>query len=352
MKKRTIIMMPVGADCNLRCDYCYHNNIREQESVLMTDEILEKGVKDSLKLADKIVYIWHGGEPMLAGLDFYEEAIRYQKKHANGRHIENHIQTNATLIDDDWAKFFSKNSIRVSTSLDGPIWLHDLHRKYVSGKGSFEKTVKGVEKMKDFGQSVGIIITLNCENVKYPIQIYEELIKREKINGFEINNCTELGFAPSNEDLLNFYKTLFMLWSKDGNPSIHIRIFENVIRNLLGKKANDCHFRYKGCRQFLSIDDIGNIYTCSRFVKRDVAYLGNILEKNLVDIMGQKHTEDIYERCSSIAKECLDCEWLEACGGGCSYQRWQAGGFDVKHPLCEVRKKLFSFIANEVKPFL
>lgn len=345
---QTIMIEPVGGGCNLNCIYCYQEPVRNKIQV-MPSYILEKITPDNITLGDRIKFLWHGGEPLLAGIAFFKNAVEIQKRfNQKGVKIINSIQTNATLIDQKWARFFAENDFRVGTSLDGPSDLHNISRS-----NSFEKALQGIRNIQKTGKDVGIVITVNKYNVDFPRIIWKEIIEHKQIaTSFETNICssTELSdFVPDTEKATNFLIQLFDLWLEKDDPSIYIKTFRVLLRFLMGGNAGDCAFEYSKCNQFAAIDEKGDVYVCNRFMKRDIAYLGNILNHNLKDIISSEKAKNLYHQIASIKKECRVCEWLMCCGGGCAFQRWiHTGRFDAGFPECELRKKLFSYIKNRV----
>lgn len=346
---RTIMVEPVGNICNLRCRYCYQMPTRlDKKPSTMPITVLEKIISDSITLSDTIKFLWHGGEPMLAGIDFFKTAIELQKKlKKTDVRMINAIQTNATLINQEWAEFFAKNKFSIGTSIDGTQELHNKVRD-----NSFSKVIRGIRYLQDAGVGVGVIITVTSYNVNYPDLIWNNLIKPKKISDhFDINVCFSKdmpSLIPNLEQSLSFMTKLFDLWIEEDDPVINIRTFRGVLRFLLGGRAGDCAFEYNKCSRFVAIDDKGDIYTCNRFMKQEVAYLGNILEINLKDILKSKKVLALYEKIAKIKDECRKCEWLECCGGGCAFQRWlHTGFFDAGFPECEFRKKFFSYVREK-----
>jgi len=355
----TIIIEPVGGDCNLACDYCYHGNIRKHDGLqTMTDDILEKIVKEALLInKNRVKFLWHGGEPFLTGLGFYEKVVKFQKRYlvSSDQQLINHIQTNATLINDDWVEFIKENDFKVSTSIDGPAWLHDKCRHDIHGNGSFDRTIRGINLLRNAGLTVGVMVTINQYNVRYPELIYRTLLDLD-IKNFEINPVSAIANDPSlpskPADMIKFLEKVFDLWFDADDPSVYIRIFHNVIRSLVGASTNDCSFSYNRCREYVAIDEKGEVYSCGRFLKEESAYIGSCVDNSLVDMLKVEKTQQLYDLISKIRPECFDCRWLSACGGGCAYQRWMNGGFGSLFPQCEVRKALFEHIEIKTKNFL
>jgi len=345
---QTIMIEPVGGNCNLKCKYCYQESIRTTVKI-MPEEVLRKLILDAIALNKKIKFLWHGGEPMLAGLDFFKKAVELQKRfNQNKTEIVNAIQTNATLINDDWATFFTENHFKIGTSIDGPKWLHNETRNR-----SYEQVMKGIQKIQKNGGEVGIIITVSKNNVDFPEEVWREIIEPKQISrSFEINICssTEItNLTPSHDQSLNFLIKIFDLWIKEDDPEIYIKTFRVVLRYLLGGEAGDCAFEYNKCNRFVAIDESGDAYICNRFIKRPIAYLGNILEQNLKDIFKSEKATRLYEQVARIKEDCKKCEWLMCCGGGCAFQRWvHTGRFNAGFPECELRKNFFSYVKNKL----
>jgi uncharacterized protein len=340
---------PVGGNCNLRCEYCYQESVRTAIKV-MPEKVLERITPDKVAFSGKIKFLWHGGEPMLAGIDFFKKAVELQKIfNKNKIEVVNAIQTNATLINDDWAEFFAENNFKIGTSIDGPKWIHNKIRSR-----SYDRVIKGVQKVQKSGKEIGVIITISKNNVKYPEIIWNEIIKPKQISrSFEINICssTEItNLTPSHDQSLNFLIKIFDLWVKKDDPEIYIKTFRVVLRYLLGGEAGDCAFEYNKCNRFVAIDERGDAYICNRFLKRPIAHLGNVLEQALKDIVKSERAMRLYEQIAKIKEDCKRCEWLMCCGGGCAFQRWvYTGRFDAGFPECELRKKFFTYVKNKIK---
>lgn len=156
------IIKVVGDFCNLRCRYCFYNTEDQLTSRIMSDELLDKFLEEYIRLfTNDIMFIWHGGEPLLAGLSFFQKIVNLQTKYRKSHQIiKNNIQTNATLINDDWAKFFKAHNFRVGVSLDGDKKSHDFFRINNAGHGSFDQAIKGIEILRRYGIEPGIIQTI------------------------------------------------------------------------------------------------------------------------------------------------------------------------------------------------
>lgn len=341
------IITPVGNNCNLHCDYCYHSNLKRDTLGIMKKEVLEKFIKESLSLFDSVRYTWHGGEPTLAGVAFFQEIVALQKKYKkSNQQIINGIQTNATLIDESWGEFFAKNDFYASTTLDGEKIFHNLHRD-----NSFEKVINGINILKKYLPRVGIIIVISYDNVKYPEEMYNFFCKQQWFSGFELHPCMPTAennnLVPNENDLLNFLCRIFDLWWERDNPKIIMRSFRDIIRVVIGEHPKTCISQRKGCMHIASINYDGNVYTCSRFMQEKEGFLGNILLNDLPKILHSENAENIYTKMISLPQECLECKWLDYCGGGCAYQRWLDGW--SKYYQCNVRRKFFEYVVPKIK---
>jgi len=348
---RTIMLEPVGSQCNLSCKYCYQEPVRKKSHKIsvMPRKILEKVTKESLALDNGIRFLWHGGEPLLAGKDFFKDAWDIQQFYKKPNQlIENRIQTNATLIDEDWARFFAKHNFKIGTSIDGPAKLHNLSRG-----NSYQRVVKGITILHSHNIAVGVIITVTPFDVDYPEVIWEELIKSKNLSkSWEINICqsTEISqLVPKDEKVVKFLGRIFDLWLENNDSTIRIKTFLAILRGLLGGNTKDCAFERSRCDRFSAIDENGDVYICNRFLKRKAGYLGNIKARGLKDILSGKRANNLFYKSSILRKECYTCEWLSICGGGCVFQRWlNSGLFNGYLPECDIRKNLFSYIRKKV----
>jgi uncharacterized protein len=345
---QTLMIEPVGGSCNLNCDYCYQDPVRRKMQI-MPRRVLERITPDKVALGDKIKFLWHGGEPLLAGIDFFRYAVKLQKEfNRRGIKVKNSIQTNAILIDREWAQFFAENDFKVRTSLDGPADLHSICRG-----DNFDRVICGIRHIQESGKDVGVVITISKHNVDFPERIWKEVIENKQIaTSFETNICSSTetsNLVPDMGKALSFWTRLFDLWLAKDDPTICIKTFRVLLRFILGGNAGDCAFEYNKCNQFAAIDEKGDVYICNRFMKREIAHLGNILEYDLREITTSEKARKLYHQIACVKEECRSCEWLMCCGGGCAFQRWvHTGRFDAGFPECELRKALFSYIRDNV----
>lgn len=172
-----IMAKPAGAACNLRCSYCYYlekSRLYDSSSQLMSDDILELFIKEYIQsqTTPEVLFIWHGGEPMLRPISFYERAIELQQRYAEGRKVDNCIQTNATLLDDEWCRFLARNNFLVGVSIDGPRQMHDTLRLTHQGNSSFRDVVRGIRLLERYHVEWNAMATVNASNVEHPLEFY------------------------------------------------------------------------------------------------------------------------------------------------------------------------------------
>jgi uncharacterized protein len=341
---RVLILEPVGSACNLRCAYCYQEPVREKKKIIEL-ELLRKIFSEINSLNGKTRIIWHGGEPLLAGLNFLEKAIEAQKEYTNGCKIVNSIQTNATLITEKWAKFLAKNEFRVSVSLDGSRKIHDAARSK-----SFRRTVQGIKQLRRFSKKNGMLITISKYNVDFPELIWKTIIEpKELAESFDVSVVSpteKADLTPPIDKSFEFLKKIFDLWMTKDNPGISIRSFMSILRALKGGNPHLCSLEYGKCGGFLAIDNLGDAYFCNRFMKREIAYLGNISQQSLKTLFEIKKKK--YGQMVILRSECQKCEWLSACGGGCPYYKWAAtGSFSGSNPECLLKKRFLTYIKEK-----
>jgi uncharacterized protein len=175
-----LMAKPVGALCNLECNYCYYRGkmcTYEDSPFMMKEEVLEEYVKQYIhsQASPVVVFNWQGGEPTLAGPAFYEQALYLQKKYAGNKKIENSIQTNATLLDESWCRFLKRHRFLVGISIDGPREIHDYHRRGVGHTSTWEKVMRGINLLRDYSLPFHTTTAISRHSSRYPVEIYEFL---------------------------------------------------------------------------------------------------------------------------------------------------------------------------------
>lgn len=352
-KKMTVMVLPAGASCNLACRYCYHGKLqKESHRHIMPLETFQKIVEDSRSLSYAIDFLWHGGEPLLTGIPWYQTAMDIQKRVDFKGPVRNVIQTNGTLINREWTQFFAENHFLIGISMDGPQNLHDANRCHRRGRGTFREVMQGIENLRAAKRAFGVITVVTRGNVKYPEEVYSAIrVSGARSCAFHFYSSEGTAdaekFAPTSKDLLRFFKEVLRLWFAEDNPSFMIRDFQNIIRVVCGGTPLDCASNNNHCRRFVAVMPDGEVYPCHRFIGKQEFRLGNVHDTDLTTIY--RRARHIYDRLAELPQKCMSCRWLKMCGGGCAHERYTASGtFASTHPQCQVRKELFKYLTSRV----
>ena len=354
MSKILPIIRPVGEACNLRCFYCYYNSIDQKfskESV-MPYSVLEKFISEYLSIFDgEVTFLWHGGEPLLAGVEFYEAALYYEAKYAHKTHsIINEIQTNGTLINKEWSSFFKKNNFHIGISLDGVKECHNKFRANNLHNSIYDSIINAIDILRQDNIEPGILQTITKSSLPYIKENFFYFINELKLKKWGVNVYNDIGNnnqLMKNESLTNdeyfyLYKTIFDLWIQENDSSIEIREIKDFISGVLGKYTGTC--QTSGiCSAFISIDNVGRITpSCDSCLGDLISVNDNIMTCNLFDILNGYNRLNFAKKTNTLPNKCTRCEWLKGCFNGCPFFR----NNNNEYIYCEGRKKLFSYIRD------
>ena len=343
-----VMLKPAGAHCNLACKYCYYLEKNKlyptAQRHLMSDEMLEQFTREYIEAQtmNQVLFTWHGGEPLLRSIDFYRKALSLQQKYAGGRHIDNVIQTNGTLLTDEWCEFFAQNHWLVGISIDGPQPYHDHYRLTAAGKPSWKKVMQGIKLLKKHGVEWNAMAVVNAYNVNHPLEFYRF---------FKENGCQFLQFTPIVERLTRHEdgRTLASLADKDEIPlseasvkpeqwgyflcaifdewvrkdvgKIFVEIFDCTLANWMGVSPGICAYS-KECGHAGVMEHNGDVYSCDHFVFPEYK-LGNIRDHSLIDMLyGEQQQEFSRLKHSSLPRQCKECDMEFACHGECPKNRF------------------------------
>lgn len=349
------IIKAASAGCNIRCEYCFYSG--HQPVIKKMDESALGQITSRLMEASprQINFIWHGGEPTLLGIDFYQKAVDFQQKFAKPNQlVHNSMQTNGTLIDDKWVTFFQDNHWNVGISLDGPPVIHNLARVDTQNRGTFASAKRGLDLLRAAGMSVGCITVLNANT----IDKYQEILSFfHNLNiPLKINRCTARPDDPKNiQDLaispMNYTKVIleaFDLWLQKDDPEFKVDPMEHLVKMMLGFGTNLCQFS-GACRKFITIDYNGDIYPCDEFGEEKYR-LGNLMENGIGEVVASERFKQYYSGRESVLERCRGCEWIDICNGGC-FREW-GGRKTIKNPreeeFCQARQLLFLTIREKL----
>jgi len=330
-----IFLKPVGARCNLRCRYCYyldkislHNGGSDP---FMSDEVLEKYIIQHIEAATgrDIFFSWHGGEPLLAGIDFYRKAVAFQKKHTpQGKTVLNGIQTNGTLIDWDWAWFFKIEKFIIGISIDGPGDLHNTFRKDAEGNPSLAKVLKGYEILQRAGITTEILCVVNSSNSVFPLITYDffrdigakyvtflPLVERRPGS---VKGVSRASVDP--DEFGRFLIAVFDEWIEKDIGKIKIQVFEEAVRTAFGQEHTLCIFK-ENCGGVPVVESNGDFFSCDHFVNKD-NLVGNINEHTVAELLdSDKQKKFGLAKSLALPRYCRECEVKAMCNGECPRNR-------------------------------
>jgi uncharacterized protein len=359
-----IMTKVTGSKCNLNCKYCYYlskENLYHDSSFMMSDDLLESFTQQYILSQNlpEITFAWQGGEPTLAGINFFTKALKFQKKFSKpGMRIFNTIQTNGTLINDEWGKFFHENQFLVGISLDGPRRLHDVYRLDKAGKPTFDRVIKGLEILKKYNVEYNILACVHSANEDYPLEVYQffrdrlqakyiqfiPIVERKNNTGFqEGNKVTSRSINAKKYG--EFLIAIFDEWIQKDVGDIFIQIFDVALGAWLHKPGSLCIFA-PTCGTAMALEHNGDMYCCDHFVEPRF-YLGNIKNENISTLANSdKQTAFGKSKLIDLPKDCINCNYRFACHGGCIKNRFiqDSHGEMGLNYLCDGYKSFFTHI--------
>lgn len=368
-----IMAKPVGSLCNLACHYCYYLEkaklYQDNPRQIMTDELLEKFIKEYIEsqTMPQVLFTWHGGETLMRPLDFYKKVVALQRKYAGGRTIDNCIQTNGTLLTDDWCRFFHDNHWLVGVSIDGPQEFHDEYRKNKQGKPSFVKVMQGINLLNKHQVEWNALAVVNDFNADYPLDFYhffkeigcryiqftpivERIFQhsdgRYPASVEEGATETVTDFSVTPEQWGNFLCTIFDEWVRNDVGEYFIQLFDATLANWVGEQPGVCSLA-KNCGHAGVIEFNGDVYACDHFVFPQYK-LGNIYSKSLVEMMySEKQLQFGRDKSEKLPTQCKECQYLFACNGECPKNRFckTASGETGLNYLCKGYYQYFDHVA-------
>ena len=368
-----VMLKPAGALCNLACDYCYYLEksklYQDNPKHVMSDELLEKFIEEYInsQTSPNVLFTWHGGETLMRPLSFYQKAVELQRKYARGRQIDNCLQTNGTLLTDEWCRFLHDNQWLVGISIDGPQEFHDEYRKNKQGRPSFVKVMQGINLLKKHNVEWNAMAVVNDYNADYPLEFY---------HFFKELDCHYIQFAPIVERLAphadgrhlaavdedskegladfsvtprqwgNFLCTIFDEWVRHDVGNYYIQLFDSTLANWVGEQPGVCTLA-KTCGHAGVMEFNGDVYSCDHFVFPQYK-LGNIYSKTLVEMMyGERQQKFGLAKRDSLPTQCKECPYLFACNGECPKNRFckTKDGEPGLNYLCQGYYRFFDHVA-------
>ena len=366
----SLLIKPCGSRCNLSCHYCYYID-KNSSSNTMSLETLEIITRQYLEIhpGPIVTFNWHGGEPLLAGISFYRKALEYQKKHAKNKTIENTLQTNGTLLNDEWAQFFTDNNFLLGVSIDGPKHLHDKRRRNIANSDSWEHVIKGLETLYKAGSSYNLLTTVNDVNQNHGLEVYDflkklgtpfiqflpvaEVITNNKITTPDDIQGNIAPWAVSPQGYGTFLCEVFDHWVRHDVAQYYIGIFDATLAKMLHLPAGTCSYE-ESCGNNLVVENNGDVFCCDHFVY-DSHYIGNITDTTLSKILSSdKLIQFGLCKKTQLSDRCISCNFLQLCHGGCPKHRF--GIKNHNNYLCEGMQYFynhtlpyFKYMAQEIR---
>ena len=356
--KRPFVVMakPVGSRCNMRCAYCYYLDkgkySAHQKQGRMGQALLERLIREVIEASPGPVasFVWHGGEPTLAGLGFYQRAVELQRKYLpEGWQAWNNLQTNGLLLNKKWCRFLKENHFDVGISLDGSEAVHDLNRRDLGGRPTYERVRQAVRLLQEAGIQPDLLCTVNAATLGDPEGVYQALaglhcgwvqfipiVVRVPGGGVSPESVTPEGYGE-------FLCRVFDLWVHNSLGEMDIQLFAEMARILAGGQASVCWMAPE-CGRAVVVEEDGSVYACDHFVdpahrlgNLASAQLGGLLDSPAQSAFGRGKREGLTDQCKS-------CPWYKFCGGGCPKDRFGVSetGEPGHYCLCGGLKTLFA----------
>jgi serine-type anaerobic sulfatase-maturating enzyme len=320
------LIVKTSSSCNLACRYCDADIYSNQR---MSFEILAYAIKRALDAARNVRFIWHGGEPLLLGRNFYKKVVYLQQNClSESQKVFNSLQTNGLLLDEEWLDFFDKYDFKVGLSLDGPEELHNKNRISKIGAGSYENVTKAISLMKKRNIPFGVLSVITDDTIKLGPKRFFDFFLRNDIKSFALL-CQRPAVIVGQDDYMSrikhsqFVNEIFDLWYERNDPDVHIRDFESILSALVGGEHRSCLLEGNCIGKYFGINFNGDVYHCDEFMFDSSYKLGNVITDGFAEMRSSKQISMLRtENESEIGN--LQCKWTPVCNGGCPKDRYVA----------------------------
>lgn len=377
-----VMLKPAGARCNLSCRYCYYLEkgllCDAGADKVLSEELLEEFIRQyiGIQTIPQVLFTWHGGEPLLRPPAFYRRALELQRKYARGRQIDNCLQTNGTLLTDEWCEFLRENGFLVGISIDGPQEFHDRYRRTQAGKPSFDEVMRGIRLLQKHGVEWNAMAVVNAFNADHPVEFYRF---------FKEIGCRYLQFTPAVERITqrsdgltlapgmegrgsgpeghpkladysvrpgqwgDFLCALYDEWVRGDVGEVFVQLFDATLANWAGEPPGVCSMSAR-CGLAAVMETDGSVYSCDHFVYPEYR-LGNLRHRSLVSMMyGERQEQFGRDKEAALPRQCRECGFLFACHGECPKNRFlhDRYGEPWLNYLCEGYLRFFRHVAADM----
>ncbi|ASA26517.1 anaerobic sulfatase maturase [Paenibacillus donghaensis] len=355
----SVMWKTVSEDCNLACDYCYYSTCGGKPGKInrIESSLLDTFMKGYMRQTSGVAaFTWQGGEPLLAGLDFFEEVVSLQAKYAPPHTvISNSLQTNGTLLTDKWAAFLKSYNFLVGVSLDGPQEIHDARRVDALGQGSFNGVLKGIGHLRQHGVDFNILTVIHKGNVNKAAELLD-FYKRENFDYVQFIPCMD--FRSQETDRPGVYEITpeeygefeaFDIWYNNGSPDMSIRFFDNMMGVYMNAEAELCIHR-SVCPDMLVLEQNGDAFPCDFFINEEWK-LGNVGVQSLKELLSSPVYREFKSLKPRLPEPCRTCEWKSLCHGGCPRNRAWSDNRMSSDPdyFCASYKKIYAHADERMK---
>lgn len=368
-----LLAKPTGAICNLDCAYCFFldkETFYPGSQFRMSEDLLETYLQQLIDShqTDQVTIAWQGGEPTLMGLEFFRNAMTLAEKYRRpGIRLEHTLQTNGTLLDDDWCAFFKENNFLIGISVDGPRHLHDTYRVDKGGGPTFDRVMRGLRLLQKHGVEFNVLTAVNRVNGDHPLDVYRFLrddagadwmqfipvVERINTDGRTLyqegSSVTDRSVLP--DQFGNFLSTIFDEWVRHDVGSVFVQTFEATLRNWLGMPSSGMCVFNETCGLGVALEHNGDLYACDHFVEPSYL-LGNIQQKHMIELVASPQQRKFgLDKRSQLPQYCLDCDVRFACRGECPKNRFTTtpDGEPGLNYLCEGLKHFFHHVDYPMK---
>ncbi len=366
-----MMFKPIGSVCNLNCNYCYYLDkakMYSDNSVISLD-LIEKIIKEYIQINDneQIVFDWHGGEPLLLGLDYFKKIVELQSRFKANKRIFNTIQTNATLLNGDFAKFFKDNNFLVGISIDGPQDIHDRYRKDKGDNPTFVRVMNGIGLLHRYNVDFNTLTTISKAGEGRGLEVYQFMKSigshfmqfmpvLEYVNPYDNSivspdekNSVLTSWSVNPMEYGKFMCDIFDYWVKHDVGNYFVNLFDSTLANYCGLNPGTCVYS-ETCGSNAVVEHNGDVYPCDHFVYPQYK-IGNLNDSSLQEIMSSdKNTRFGIDKRNSLPMKCLKCKYFTVCHGECPKHRFSRTktGERGLNSLCD---GLFYFYSH-VEPYM